>query len=87
MSTGESRENHADQAAALVIVEVDGNSKQAERVLELEALARNAGDRHSRVVVIDATKKKSASKTWSCANRSRNAGVVIGASAMVINRS
>ena len=49
-------------AGYLVILDVGGSSKQIDRVLKLEAAARAANTPHSPVTVIDATRKKSASK-------------------------
>lgn len=56
------KESQGTEEGLFVIVDVGGGERQMEAVLQLETDARNRGEKHSRVVVIDAKRRPSASR-------------------------
>lgn len=56
------KESQGTEEGLFVIVDVGGGQRQIDVVLQLETDARNRGEKHSRVVVIDAKRRPSASR-------------------------
>lgn len=56
------KQSQGTEEGHFLIINVGGGDAKIEKVLDLERQARNAGEKHSRVTVIDAKPKPSASK-------------------------
>ena len=59
----EYKAGHETDAGFFVVLDVGGGNGQIKQVLRLESTARNNKEPHSQVVVVDGTKKRSASKS------------------------